>query len=979
MVFYSHDMFPLIMVRFLFHCALHSSGFDKSEFMESVPHLMSGGKVMKKNFFMGILSVVLIFSLGFMGCSMDGGDSPEGTGTSTDPLGLESVTINGVAVDIGFRGTVGFAGGEGWGFNSGGAQNGGIYSAPNEEALANVTIAAVPKDSGASVEYGVSYYSATPPANVADPEFSSPPFSAGGTLGALNDLDFIAVQVTKGEAQAWYKFRVAIDAPLLGAGGVSANGTRLGWTIPDLQWTHNQGAYFHNNVGPNPDQSIGLIIQESLPLNGATLTVDVPEGATATWAIATGGNNNTGVALPAPEDWKPLTDHLPGTIASGSLLSVRVVKGTKTLYYNWWVYSGAGVKLSALSVAGNVVDSGKLISFADSWSGAALQEIIVPADGDLLEGAKITWTEPLGMGLAIAVTNGTAPAEDDWLGTSRGQNESYAIVVQPPAVDLEDDNVLSIRARISDKVWYYKAKINFRDLTASDADLTGLSVGGVQVGTLGTPAASVSAATAGQTITLTLSQATNAVIAPLGGPNAEFLFIKAADGTNTPGNAAGWLSSGTISFDSGDYLIIQAFAGELDSKYYKFPVTVSYPNADDVKVDKLLIGGTELGDATVLGNLGSPWIKDGASGTNGSVALSLSKKIATVQGMPSAGVEGLQFQYALVSAGSEPDNDAWKESTYNPGMPPFSPPSWTHPIFTFEDSASELWIKVAAGTRTVKTYKLTVTVNYPDPADVKLASLSIGSGTIAESVWGTPWVDGGANGTKGAAQINPAQNGASVIGAVPPAAAGSTIKYARAIAGAGPASEEDWKEATSVPSPWGPPTVTYPSFTFEDNDELWIKVAAGTQTVKTYKIIITIKPWAEADAVLDSLSINGDFNFGDFSYGYTVNVIEFGTPNAVAESVVAGSFSVEAGKQGGMGVTGLYVNAVSSSGATIHFAKKTTTTTPEETDWVASTENSGAPASFQFGNNNVFWVRVTAGEFVKYYKFTVTVSPAAGA
>lgn len=795
---------------------------------------------MKKHSLPGILGIVLIFSLALTGCPMDSSDdddSPGGPSGGGDPLGLASVTINGVAVDIGFKGTVGFAGSEGWGFNNGGAQNGGIYSAPDAAALSSVTVVAVPQDSGASVGYAFSAYSASPPANAADPEFSSPEtFSSSGALGALSDLDFIAVEVTKGENKAWYKFRVAIDAPLLGANGVSAGGTKLGWTIPDLQWTHNQGAYFHNNVGPNPEQSIGLIIQDTLPLAGRTLTADVPEGATATWGISTGGNNNTGVTAPAA--WNPITTALPSTITSGSLLTVRVVKGGKTLYYNWWVYSTGDVKLSTLSVAGNVVDPAKLTAFTDSWSGAALKEIIVPVEDTeaILEGAKIAWTEPLGMGLAIAVTDGTSPAEDDWQGTSRGQNESYAIVVQPPAVDLKNNDVLSIRAKISEKVWYYKAKISFRSLEATDADLTGLSVGGVAVTNLGTPGDSVQVATAGQPLTLNLTQATGAAIAPLGGPNAEFLFIK-GDGTATPGNTAGWSSTGTISFDTGDYLIIQAFAGELPSKYYKFQVTVTYPNADDVK----------------------------------------------------------------------------------------------------------------------------------------LASLSIGGANVDETDLGTPWVDGGSAGTKGAAEIGPAQNDGSVIGAVPEAAAGSTIKYAQAVQGAEPANAEDWKEATLVSNPFGPPTLTYPTFTFADNDELWVKVAAGTQTVKTYKIVITTKTWAESDAVLDSLAINGDFNFENFTYGYTVPVTDLGTPNAEPGSVTAGSFSVEAGKGTGFG-PGLYVNAVSNSGATIHFAKSATVPA-EETGWTPSMSAMG-PASFEFANDNIFWIRVTAGAFVKYYKFTVTVTPA---
>jgi hypothetical protein len=368
----------------------------------------------------------------------------------------------------------------------------------------------------------------------ADPEYASPEsYSPSGDLGTLSDQDYIAVEVTKGETKAWYKFRVAVDAPLLGASGVSAGGNKLGWTIPDLEWTHNQGAYFHNNVGPNPEQSIGLILQDTLSLNGSTLTVDAPQGATVTWAISTGGNNNTGVTLPT--EWKAISEALPSSIASGSLLTVRVVKGDKTLYYNWWVFSKADVKLSALSVASNVVDAAKLTPFADLWDSATLQEIIVPSDEDPLEGAKIAWTEPLGVGLAIAVTSGTAPTADEWMGTSRGQNESYAVVVQPPAVDLVNNSVLSIRAKISDKVWYYKAKITFRSLQSSDADLTGLTVGGIAVTDFGTPTATVETATAGQALNLTLAQSTNTAIALTGSsPNTEFLFIK-GDGNSTIG------------------------------------------------------------------------------------------------------------------------------------------------------------------------------------------------------------------------------------------------------------------------------------------------------------------------------------------------------------------------------------------------------------------------------------------------------------
>jgi hypothetical protein len=273
-------------------------------------------------------------------------------------------------------------------------------------------------------------------------------------------------------------------------------------------------------------------------------------------------------------------------------------------------------------------------------------------------------------------------------------------------------------------------------------------------------------------------------------------------------------------------------------------------------------------------------------------------------------------------------------------------------------------------------YKFPVTVTYPSADDVKLESLSIGGATVTDL--GTPGVEGGSGGTKGAAEIGPAQNGGQIIGAIPESAAGSTIKYAHAVGGTEPAGAEDWKEAESTPSPWGPPTITYPSFTFEDNDELWIKVAAGTQTVKTYKIVITIKTWTDADAVLDSLAINGDFNFMDNTYGYIVAVSNLGTPNAEISSVGAGSFSVEAGKQGmpAFGVTGLYVNAVSLSGAEIHFAKAAT---PGDGDWVDAFSSTSGPATFEFADGDAFWVRVTAGTFVKHYKFAVTVTPAAGA
>jgi hypothetical protein len=779
-----------------------------------------------------LLGAIAVFSLAFFaGCPTGTDDDPQpGPATTIDPLGLVSVTINGAVVDIGFKGTAGWAGSEGWGFNSNGAQNGGIYSAASEADLAAVTVLATPQDSGATVKYAVVHYTGEHPGTGAgtDPEYESPAddaYAASGAFTNLSDMDYIAVEVSKGETKAWYKFRVAVDAPLLGENGVSAGGTKLGWTIPDLDWTHNQGAFFHNNVGPNPDQSIGLILQDTLPLDGKSLAVDVPTGATATWAILTTGNNNTGVILPNGTTWNATSAALP-TIASGSLLSIRVQKGTKTLYYNWWVYKKPDIKLSSLSVAGNAADTAKLVAFTDTWSGAAIQEIIVPVEDTsaVLESAKINWGEPLG--LAIAVTS-EEPAADDWQGTSRGQNDNHQIVVQPPAVDLNNNDILSIRARISDKVWYYRAKIVFRGLQDSDADLTGLTIGSgptaITVTNFGTAAATVQAATAGQALNLNLSQATNAVIAPVGGPNAEFLFTR-GDGTMTPAAGAGWLNSGTLSFDTGDYLLIQAFAGELDSKYYKFPVTVTYPAADDVKLDTLTIGGA----------------------------------------------------------------------------------------------------------------------------------------AIAATNFGAPWV-GSTIGTAGAVEITEAQNNAAINGTVPAAAAGSTVKFGRAINGVEPT---EWKEVTGSGF-----SAVYPTFEFATTgDQLWIQVAAGTQTVKIYKIAITVKSWTEADAKLDSLIINGDFNFTNFSYGYTV-IVTVGNPGGDIGSLTASAFSVEAGKTTGFG-PGLYVNAVANSGATIEFAK---TTGGAPVAWVPASGTMG-PATFEFANNDVFWVRVTAGTFVKYYKFTVTVT-----
>jgi hypothetical protein len=302
-------------------------------------------------------------------------------------------------------------------------------------------------------------------------------------------------------------------------------------------------------------------------------------------------------------------------------------------------------------------------------------------------------------------------------------------------------------------------------------------------------------------------------------------------GNSTPNITAGWISNGTISFDDGDFLIVQAFAGELvASKYYKFPVTVTYPDANDVKLDTLSIGGAQ----------------------------------------------------------------------------------------------------------------------------------------VADTGFGSPWVEDGTDGSKGAVEISPAQNGAAIAGSVPVAAAGSTISYALSTQGGEP---EAWQG-------------TVPSFTFEDNDELWIKIAAGTQTIKTYKIVITIKTWTADDAVLSTLSFNGDFDFITTTYGYTATVSDFGTPATTTAGAVAGSFSVEEGKQGlpAYGVTGLYITALSASGAPIHFAKTATGVTdpPADEAWVSAAAGAMGPPTVELANNDTFWVRVTAGTFVNYYKFTVTVTPPVG-
>jgi hypothetical protein len=956
---------------------------------------------MTKYFAMGILGIALMFSLGLTGCPMDGDDpsgGPEQPSEGKDPLGLASVTINGVTVDIGFKGTVGFGGSEGWGFNNGGAQNGGIYSAASEADLANVTVVAVPQDSGATVAYAVSHYSANPPAQAADPEFSTPEtFSPSGVLGQLYDLDFIAVEVTKGETKAWYKFRVAVDAPILGADGISAGGTKLGWTIPDLQWTHNQGAYFHNNVGPNPEQSIGLIIQDTLPLNGKTLTADAPGGATVTWAIGTAGDNNTGVTLPA--QWNNIGTALPSPIASGSLLTVRVVKGTKTLYYNWWVYSKTDVKLSALSIAGNIIDAAKLISFADSWSGAALQEVVIPVDGDILEGAKITWTEPLGMGLAVAVTDGTTPAEDDWLGTSRGQNESYAIVVQPPAVDLESNNVLSIRARISDKVWYYKVKITFRGLQATDADLTGLTVANIPVTNFGTAAATVQAANAGQALNLTLAQATNAVIAPAGGPNAEFLFIK-GNGTATPGNTAGWVNSGTLSFDTGDYLVIQAFAGELDSKYYKFLVTVTYPNADDVRLASLSIGGTPLTtDGDVKGGLGTPWVEDGAVGAKGSLVLPPSMMTATVQGAAPEGVEGLLIQYALYT-GAELTAEDWKESIYNPGNPMWGvQPSWTHPEFTFAKD-NELWIKVAAGTRTVKTYKLVVDVGDWLEADAVLSSLLIGGDFDFNSFsYGYSVTVGGVTGTPGNSLGTPANSllGVTAAGALrlnkakvesPTNAAGlyltgttitgAPVQYAKITGGATPTA---WDDAFGPDTGFGRPPLAY---VFANGDTLWIRVNAG-QFVAYYKLNVEVYEITAATSTLSALNLGGtvDYLSGAITGGVKVDI------PARASDTVTGTITLDAATAAGTVAWGATESTVSTNVTLVapadasYVIAKTTGPAPAEDAWDGGSDVEYGGVSYHIppvfapiANGEVLWIKITAGTFTTTYKFTVTVTPA---
>jgi hypothetical protein len=159
-----------------------------------------------------------------------------------------------------------------------------------------------------------------------------------------------------------------------------------------------------------------------------------------------------------------------------------------------------------------------------------------------------------------------------------------------------------------------------------------------------------------------------------------------------------------------------------------------------------------------------------------------------------------------------------------------------------------------------------------------------------------------------------------------------------------------------------------PSYNFADGDVIWVKAVRGSYT-NYYKINVSVVD--VSGSLLSSMPIQGDFNFMDFSYGYTATA-NLGKPaETLAGITTPGAVTLETAKVTS-NTGGLYTNGTAGTNDTVSVAR-TTGADPVEEDWqtiVAMAE----PPHYVFANNDILWVKVVnATEQTTYYKIVVTV------
>jgi hypothetical protein len=447
----------------------------------------------------------------------------------SDSKGINGVTIGGKPVVVGQMGTHSFPGSESYGSYTNGAElaanNGGIAS---EVSLDSLQISLTGPTNG-SIGYGY-----TPGDNERNYliDFSN----TSGILTNVPNGAFIALEVTSelGE-KGWYKFRIYRGSIIATLSNLELGATDI--TSKVVPWLGTTPAVIVNGLS-----NLGTVTGTKTD-NRAS--VDYGLGPLNAQNVPTGG-------------WKTSGELFTATVPEGQTVYVRVTaeESSFTNTYSFALYTAAGVKAtqaqiggtSAVDTKGNVTVTmngptvTELNDIADSpaaiINGGVVELMDFVAAGVQSQTGNVVYVQSTvgtGLNYRVAKTSGAPPAEADWKPVE-GSN--------PPAIagPIANNDVLWIEVKGDTVTKYQKIVVTVKTSSAADAEIATLNVGGsidakgnytggTAVTSLGTPAATAGAVTAGS-VTLTSTAAgaatVNAALTLVQPAYASYTFAKTA-------------------------------------------------------------------------------------------------------------------------------------------------------------------------------------------------------------------------------------------------------------------------------------------------------------------------------------------------------------------------------------------------------------------------------------------------------------------
>ena len=488
---------------------------------------------------------------------------------------ISGVKINNIDVTPGPMGTHSFPGAEAWGAYSNGAElapNNGSVAILGSAGLASVTVT-VTSPAGGEIKYG------TTAANSERNYLID--FGSANTFSGINSGDFIALEVTSemGE-KGWYKFRVYEKDP-----NNTLTSLKLGNrdVLPELV----PGA-------------TGLVMLDDL----SSVNFDVTAVANSNLATVDYGLGSMmfGTINP-PSAWQASGAGL--VTSAADIVYVRVTPEEPTVQattYSFVMNSPDGIALNSLTIGGNAFSPGSGVQVTSLGTPAAtMGGITAPGDVaisigialgelDFFTGAMIVNIQasvPTGISYRVALTANAAtqPGANDWKGVTYSYGYAVAPTLTPP---LASGNTIWVEVKGGTSVKYYKIVLTVAPLTAENAKITALNLGGtsgyfgvtggVDVADLGTEGESIDGSNgpAAGSVTLDATTAAGAgspllVTSNLTLPSGA--SSRVAKTTGAVPEAYAWVASDFAPISNNDVLWFEIKAGEF-TRYYKIVVTV---------------------------------------------------------------------------------------------------------------------------------------------------------------------------------------------------------------------------------------------------------------------------------------------------------------------------------------------------------------------------------------------------------------------